>query len=89
MNGELGMQKLLCAHLPGPLTAALLQFTIQSSQFTIALAPSVTPCLVFLAWPLPLWYADAEFLGLRECRQNVIVFTLEMRANTYEYERHK
>ena len=29
MNGELGMQNLLCASRPGPLTAALLQFTIQ------------------------------------------------------------
>jgi hypothetical protein len=47
------------------------------------------PCLLLLAWPLSLWYADAEFLSLCECRQNVIVFTLEMRANTYEYERHK
>ena len=30
MNGELGMQNLLCAPRPGPLTAALLQFTIQN-----------------------------------------------------------
>jgi hypothetical protein len=40
MNGELGMQNLLCASRPGPLTAALLQFTIQNSQFRIAPAAS-------------------------------------------------
>jgi hypothetical protein len=41
MNGELGMQNLFCALRPGPLTAALLQFTIQNSQFRIA--PALAP----------------------------------------------
>jgi len=36
LNGELGMQNLLGAPRPEPLTAALLQFTIQNSQFIIA-----------------------------------------------------
>jgi hypothetical protein len=30
VNGELGMQNLLCANRPGPPTATLLQFTIQN-----------------------------------------------------------
>ena len=33
MNGELGMQDLPCAPRPGPLTAALLPFTILNSCF--------------------------------------------------------
>jgi hypothetical protein len=45
--------------------------------------------LVFLAWPLPFWYAHAEFLSLQRMRAECHLFTLEIGAKTYEYERHK
>jgi hypothetical protein len=62
MNGELGMQNLLCAPGPRPLTAVLLQFTIQNCPSPQPLAPllQLTRCGGTTLLPMTCEYVSSQ-----------------------------